>query len=203
MTEPTLAEKLRDWVGKADVAHEAQGAERFARLAAEEDGITLLRDARTYLRGHDDRQSEVDALTARVNDLESMVESMEKENSAQAARVRELEAQPAAVGVVGAVRYGARFDSNGNVAALTFDSLEVAREFYSTKSTKSQPWRASVVAIVDPDAIVPLASGRVARWVDDESRIVYMSRELATEENETTVTPLYPGIAQPAQEREG
>jgi hypothetical protein len=43
-----------------------------------------------------------------------------------------------------------------------------------------------VVAIVDPDAIVTLASGKVARWVNDE-------------DNDSTVTPLYPGIAQPAQ----
>jgi hypothetical protein len=59
-----------------------------------------------------------------------------------------------------------------------------------------------VVAIVDPDAIVPLASGTAARWRHDQLDRVWHHRALAACAGYGTVSPLYPGLAQPAQERD-
>ena len=54
----TTADALRRWV-KAQKAMDAAG--------------WSMQDATTYLRGHDDRQPEIDALTARVRELEATV----------------------------------------------------------------------------------------------------------------------------------
>jgi hypothetical protein len=63
--------------------------------------------------------------------------------------------------------------------------------------------RARVVAIVDPAQIVPLASGEPIGWRDDDRHGLHHKREMPAYLNPQTVTPLYPGIAQPAQERDG
>jgi hypothetical protein len=117
-------------------------------------------------------------------------------------RVRELEAQlakqpqPAAVGVVGAVLgYGI---TDGKLIGPWIDE---------TRDRAEQRLRVSssynrVVAIVDPDAIVPLASGTAARWRHDQLDRVWHHRDLAACAGYGTVSPLYPGLAQPAQERD-
>jgi hypothetical protein len=60
--------------------------------------------------------------------------------------------------------------------------------------------RYRVVAIVNPNSIVPLASNEPVRWIDTNG-IAWDTRESAIRYGKTdTINPLYEGPAQPAQE---
>jgi hypothetical protein len=196
-----LADTLRRWLKE--------------RKAMDDAGWSV-QDASTYLRGHDDRQPEIDALTAEVEkwkgryyDVADAVTSestgvedlcrqarQTRENcAALTARVRELEAQPAAVGVVGSVRWGL-LDNEDEMRAPIWNDRSVAQ-----RCADSHPALGlRVVAIVDPAQIVPLASATPVRWAEplDEGLLTVWPSK-----NEYATIPLYPGLAQPAQEREG
>jgi len=197
----TLAEKLRAWVGKAEAASEAQAAEKAARLAAEESGIALLRDARTYLNGHDDAMKEcemrLNAADVATRQAQEIVTDANAQIATLTARVRELEAQPAAVGVVGAVRWGV-LEVGDHMVSRVWDKRDSAEHY-----RHSYPQTGRVVAIVDPAQIVPLASATPMQWRDDIDGKLFYHRDVAALANAVTVTPFYPGLAQPAQEREG
>jgi hypothetical protein len=189
-----------------------KGAYLQARSALEDETEMCEMEIAAYLRGYDDRQPEIDALqvelaAARQEFAEWMDASRTAldTHTALQARVRELEAtildehsrlaqeeaKPAAVGVVGAVRWG-RMDAVDCMAHGTCDSIESAKR----RAAASHYNR--VVAIVDPKAIVPLASAEVARWWDADGT-TWRTRAAAGEVS-GTVTPLYPGLAQPEQE---
>jgi hypothetical protein len=72
MSEQTLAETLRELQQRRD---EKQAAEQafVAVLSRVPDDMRVLAVQEGYLRGHDDRQPEIDALQARVRELESTV----------------------------------------------------------------------------------------------------------------------------------
>jgi hypothetical protein len=108
-------------------------------------------------------------------------------------RLAQAEAQPAAVGVVGNVRWGVLSDE---------DAFEVNVAWRERRGAEamSKVTGHRVVAIVDPAQIVPLASAEPVRW-RDSCGDTWRTRAGAGECS-GTVTPLYPGIAQPAQERE-
>jgi hypothetical protein len=91
-----------------------------------------------------------DALAARVRELEA---TLLDEHS----RLAQEEAKPAAVGVVGTVRYGVLCMPKNYAPSMN-------SAVYSTHDAACRAWGHEpnmyrVVAIVDPDAIVPLASG--------------------------------------------
>jgi len=101
-----------------------------------------------------------------------------------------LAAQPAAVGVVGSVRWGCLEDESRVCRVFhTKENAQRAVQVGARHGKSGEFYR--VVAIVDPDAIVPLASAEPTMH--------------STETRGTTPMeiPLYPGIAQPAQERDG
>jgi predicted nuclease with TOPRIM domain len=233
--EATLAEKLRELQQRRD---EKQAAEQafVAVLSRVPDDMRILAVQAAYLRGYDDRQSEIDALQAELaaarQEFAEWLDASRKALDTHAAlqeRVRELEAeltdtqvenawlwtkdpspnkdaeleahrkdrqQPAAVGVVGAVRWGVEL-SPDNVRFC--DSRKEAEQYAASWSPVSR-----VVAIVDPAQIVPLASGDVKLWMDDNAESAWDDRASAIRFGcASNVTPLYPGIAQPAQERAG
>ena len=190
----TLAEKLRAWEGSEENFSAARAALVGTPADAWDDDMRFC-----YLRGHDDAKAEsaanvemsrnqIDALTARVRELEA---TLLDEHS----RLAQEEAQPAAVGVVGAVKYAATRMRDGVLstrAQFTRHMADVDAE--KCKSVNGENYR--VVAIVDPDAIVPLASAEPVYYADKHD-VIHLSKP------GVTVTPLYPGIAQPAQERDG
>jgi len=194
VSEEKLATVLRTFLT-------TKGAYLQARSAMEDATEMREMEIAAYLRGYDDAKAEADpyiaqlereneALEARVNDLESMVEKLDSQP------------QPAAVGVVGVVRWAVidRFyDLDGTI---TYKSRESA-EFRAGQMHKSLDAR--VVAIVDPAQIVPLASGTPARWMSVSG---HTGMDMLNGD-----TPLYPGhahyrfsdnttlgMAQPAQE---
>jgi hypothetical protein len=172
--------------------------------------------------------SENDELKHRVQELEAQVAELragrdpaytaayEDVKLRFEAKVRELEtiaacrndqdgpfdaAQPAAVGVVGAVKYGVLCVPR-NYAPYMNNAV------YSTHEAAYRAWGHEpdmyrVVAIVDPDAIVPLASAEPVRWIGTLGR-TYHTRVDAVSSSETIarVVPLHEGLAQPAQERD-
>jgi regulator of replication initiation timing len=106
--------------------------------------------------------------------------------------------QPAAVGVVGVVRWGVESFPENYSHAL------VAMSFNSRESAEAErlKWgdRYRVVAIVNPNSIVPLESNEPVRWIDTNG-IAWDTRESAIRYGKTdTINPLYEGPAQPAQE---
>jgi hypothetical protein len=153
---------------------------------------------RAFLSGHDDRQPEIDALTARVRELEA---TLLDEHS----RLAQAEAQPAAVGVVGAVRWGCLEELYRTFRVFdTRESAQRAVEVGARHGKGDEFYR--VVAIVDPAQIVPLASATPAHWevrMSGGYAVTYDNAKDAQRFADSPVTPLYPGIAQPAQEREG
>jgi hypothetical protein len=157
----------------------------------------------------------IESLTARVRELEAArndtaaaLALANQQQQAYYARLQELEAQladakkeripswhksPSAVGVVGEVRYGVEHNA-GCMHQWTY------RNETSARAARDGFAFGRVVAIVDPDAIVPLASKEPQAWRDDITGIAFDTRELAADCCDTTVTPLYPGLAQPARE---
>jgi hypothetical protein len=134
-------------------------------------------------------RAENDALTARVRELES---TLLDEHS----RLAQAEAQPAAVGVVGAVRWGV-VDRQGMMASnYTHDARDLAEAFTSYCKGSMR-----VVAIVDPDAIVPLASGTPVGVIATSGSLFGLDK--LNHPGWSDCAPVYRGIAQPAQERAG
>jgi hypothetical protein len=181
--DTTLAEQLRAYLD-ADKAL-ASALEALDNTAA----ATWGDDKRAcYLSGHDDAKAESaeeiavlreegKRLTARVRELEANNRDL-LSTKVIVCDDHEVHEQPAAVGVVGAV-LGYTNLYEGNRFGGWYTTAQDAKKGSLTGAPR-------VVAIVDPAQIVPLASGKVARWVNDE-------------DNDVTVIPLYPGIAQLAQ----
>jgi hypothetical protein len=140
-----------------------------------------MRAARDVLRTIAVEEAPTDA---RVRDLERALD--------EHSRLAQAEAQPAAVGVMGHVRWGRMYTQAGSANQLMMGTF--ANRDDAEKPT-SVPYR--VVAIVDPAQIVPLASAEVGCWkVGDGDNIEFWRSGIAGG------VPHYPGIAQPAQERE-
>jgi hypothetical protein len=117
--------------------------------------------------------------------------------------------QPAAVGVVGSVRWGVLCDNGGAtwVMGRLFPTQKTAQRnidesstYYSHRNHLHNTDR-RVVAIVDPAQIVPLASGEPTAWIGDNEHIWY-DRTVAARTSKEPIAPLYSGLAQPAQERD-
>jgi hypothetical protein len=108
----------------------------------------------------------------------------------------EVHEQPAAVGVVGAV-LGYTNLYEGNRFGGWYTTAQDAKKGSLTGAPR-------VVAIVDPAQIVPLASATPVRWLGEFPGFKYIrnTQEEIVSIGVDTVTPLYPGIAQPAQEGE-
>jgi len=178
------AETLRMWVEADDarLAASDECAKSRERARAVFDGTVLA--AKEYLRGYDDARAE----------MGPYIEKLERENEAMTGRVRELEAaQPAAVGVVGAVRWGALA-----LDGFTIFQVETSRE-------KAEMLGRRVVAIVDPDALVMLASrervldeATVNAVCDIAESLMYAAPEV----RKMHVQRIADIFAQPAQERD-
>jgi hypothetical protein len=138
-----------------------------------------------------------DAVTSEstgVEDLCRQARQTRETCDALTARVRELEAEAAAVGVVGSVRWGV-LEVGDHMISRVWDKRDGAEHY-----RHSYPQTGRVVAIVDPAQIVPLASANAEAWKD---RFGVWHEYKDEAEAHGPVTPLYPGLAQPAQEREG
>jgi len=119
--------------------------------------------------------------------------------------------QPAAVGVVGSVRWGVLCDNGGAtwVMGRLFPTQKTAQRnidesstYYSHRNHLHNTDR-RVVAIVDPAQIVPLASKEPVRWRDDNDATLWHNRSTAVRGHSGTVTPLHLGLAQQfVQERD-
>jgi hypothetical protein len=198
-----LAEALREIVESADAMQKARAAlpEGYELWSASR--------ARDYLRGYDDAKQEMDPYIEKLErgneefDMRNR-ELMDELTNANA-RVRELEAalldehsrlaqeeaQPAAVGVVGAL-LGHSVLNGYDVLVTTMlcsqaEALRIAR----------QPGD-RVVAIVDPAQIVELASGEPLNRCVDSDGLLYWKADYSVRAD----AKLYVG-AQPAQERDG
>jgi BMFP domain-containing protein YqiC len=253
MSEATLAEKLRAYM-------EAENVLASALEALRTEGASWTDDERAcYLRDHDDRQSEIDALTAEVEkwkgryydvadavarestgveDLCRQARQTRETCDALTARVRELEAKeaewadvfhgqkqriatleatlpdehsrlaqeeakPAAIwGVVENPKYAVIRDHDGVLSTRAQFTRYMAEQDMRDHKRMFPRYGYRVVAIVDPDAIVPLASGEPKAWATHVGG-VHAYKPAAEFHTKGFITPLYPGIAQPAQEREG
>jgi hypothetical protein len=199
----TLAEKLRAWQNAKSAVTDMRDAVPDDWRSADFNTVAL------YLRGYDDAKAE----TANV---EMHLREADHELANANARVRELEAnnrdllstkvivcddhevheQSAAVGVVGAV-LGYTNLYEGNRFGGWYTTAQDAKKGSLTGAPR-------VVAIVDPDAIVPLASGTPVRWLGEFPGFKYIrnTQEEIASIGVDTVTPLYPGLAQNVQEGE-
>jgi hypothetical protein len=72
MSEQTLAETLRELQQRRDEKQAAERAHRNVLMHIVPSGMSVDMQV-AYLQGHDDRQPEIDALQARVRELESTV----------------------------------------------------------------------------------------------------------------------------------
>jgi len=197
----TLAEKLR-WLDEAklqlQVAQEA--------LAGTPAGLWDERDRSTYLRGYDDAKAEMDPYIAQLErrneELEMHLRESNDEIANAKARVRELEAQlaaqpqPAAVGVVGSVRYGVKRDRDGVLSHRAQFSRYMAEHDMEKHKTAFPHETFRIVAIVDPAQIVPLASAEPLQRSVDNDGLLYWKADKSVR----AWAKLYVG-AQPAQER--
>ena len=193
MRQQTLAETLRELAERREEKRAAEAAYLDVADRVPEDLRNWLAQA-GYLRGYDDAKAEAAHVEMLLREAQDELANAQARVQALAAelavRMTVPEAQPAAVGVVGAVRWGHL--RNGQLLARVFDTLRDA--------TLCEAHEVRVVALVDPDAIVPLASGTAARWRHDQLDRVWHHRDLAACAGYGTVSPLYPGLAQPAQE---
>jgi hypothetical protein len=151
-----LAETLRAWVEAENARLAASDECGKARDRARHvfDGTVVA--AKDYLRGYDDARAEMDP----------HIEKLERENEAMKSQL--AAPKPAAVGVVGAVRWGLTY-TDGDLTGLVWDNRKDAQE-YSHNYTGG---RARVVAIVDSDAIVPLASKEPLKRCVDTHGLLY------------------------------
>lgn len=181
-TEPTLAERLLRW---PDATTEMELAEDEVSLTEAEQWSHDRRYG--YVRGYDDARAEcaaeIAALRARVEELESLALD-------EHSRLAQEEARPAAVGVVGSVRWGL-VSLPKTLVAFTFSERDEAQE---RATALGDGYR--VVAIVDPDAMVPLQSTEPEVWLNDDDGFQYTYRHSAADNSKTTVTPLYLGQPQ-------
>ena len=201
----TLADQVRAWLD----AHAAFRKAASDKGAAEREVPEAMRSpdmAEAYLRGYDDAKAESaeaiavlreegKRLTARVRELEANNRDL-LSTKVIVCDDHEVHEQSAAVGVVGAVRWGIEV-SPDNVRFC--DSRKEAEQYVATWSPVS-----SVVAIVDPAQIVPLASATPVRWLGEFPGFKYIrnTQEEIASIGVDTVTPLYPGLAQNVQEGE-
>jgi len=145
-----LAAEVEKWKGQYYAVADA--------VARESTGVVdLCRKAR---QTREDR----DALTARVRELEAQIAA---------------QPQPAAVGVVGAVRWGVLEVGDHMISRVW--GKRVGAEHYR----HSYPHTGRVVAIVDADALVPLASVKPVQFAHNW-----------TADDLDTTRPLYRGLAQ-------
>ena len=195
MRQETLAETLRELETRREEKRAAEAAYLDVADRVPED-LRHWHAQAGYLRGYDDAKAEAAHTEMLLREAQDELANANARVQALAAelavRMTVPEAQPAAVGVVGAVRWGHL--RNGQLLARVFDTLRDA--------TLCEAHVVRVVAIVYPDAIVPLASGTAARWRHDQLDRVWHHRDLAACAGYGTVSPLYPGLAQPAQERD-
>ena len=107
--------------------------------------------------------------------------------------------------MVGSVEYQVINDAGVRYSFSESPTRMTTKDRAEAEALKSlwEQRRLRVVAIVDPAQIVPLASGEPIGWRDDDRHGLHHKREMPAYLNPQTVTPLYPGIAQPAQERDG
>jgi hypothetical protein len=192
----TLAEKLR-WLDETGRTH-------YDALMSVPEAYRHNPGKRTdYLRGYDDAKAEcahVEMLLREANDeianANARVRELEATLLDEHSRLAQEEAKPAPVGVVGSVLgYGI-----ADKQALLGPWIDTSRERAQRRLEVSGTFR-RVVAIVDPAQIVELASKEPVGWRDDDRNGLHHKREMPAYVNPQTVTPLYPGIAQPAQER--
>jgi hypothetical protein len=193
MRQETLAETLRELAERREAKRAAEAAYLDVADRVPEDLRNWLAQA-GYLRGYDDAKAEAAHTEMLLREAQDELANAQARVQALAAelavRMTVPEAQPAAVGVVGAVRWGHL--RNGQLLARVFDTLRDA--------TLCEAHEVRVVALVDAAQIVPLASGTAARWRHDQLDRVWHHRDLAACAGYGTVSPLYPGLAQPAQE---
>jgi hypothetical protein len=215
MRQETLAETLRELAERRDAKRQAEEAYLNVAARVPEDLRHWLAQSE-YLRGYDDRQPEIDALQAELaaarQEFAEWLGASRKALDTHAAlqeRVRELEstildehsrlaqeeAKPAAVGVVGTVLGYTLADDMCVVSVMS-----PTREHADARLARSCAYR-RVVAIVDPDAIVPLASGEPMGLINPKTGTLHGADHL----NLTRFSDcarVYPGLAQPAQERD-
>jgi hypothetical protein len=202
MRQQTLAETLRAYF-EADAAYAVAEHAMQHTIASE-----WTDDERAqYLRGYDDAKAEaahVEMLLREAQDELANANARVQQLAAElAVRMTVPETQPAAVGVVGAViGYAVQREHDGVLISGRARTKKVTDDNLPTYEAGFPGMRFRVVAIVDPDAIVPLASGTAARWRHDQLDRVWHHRDLAACAGYGTVSPLYPGLAQPAQERD-
>jgi hypothetical protein len=195
--EPTLEERLRD-LRDAEERRDAASGEITALLPFVPQWLHSCQLREAYLRGCEDTRTVMAEEIAHLRAcavLDDATREAEARIAALEARVRELQAQPAAgaVGVVGEVRYGVEID-DGFIHRWIYSNEDSAR------AVSFDHFHSRIVAIVDPEAVVPLTSKEPVAWRDDDDGDPWRIRETALEGCRTTVTPLYPGLAQPARE---
>jgi len=186
MNETKLAETLRAWVVACKAFENAADRRHETHEAVPED-YRYANRAEDYLRGYDEARSEMDPY----------IEKLERENEALTARVRELEAQIAAqpkpaavegctvraVGVVGAVLGHSVLNGYDVLVTTTLCSQAEALRIASRPGDR-------VVAIVDADALVPLASATPVQWMSQTGNTFNYKQ------GHVCNVPLYPGIAE-------
>lgn len=196
--EPTLAERLR---ARFD-AHEEwrkKEAELNALASNLPEEWKEWNKGKAYLTGHDDAmrkaQATIDALTARVRELEARLYGHDNALDCLNERAQPVaQPSPAAVGVVGEVRYGVETNT-GHMHQWSYTNEASARAVLDRFAF------GRVVAIVDPDSIVPLVGKEPVRWLDS-SGSAWRSRANCEMHGGASVIPAYPGLAQPAQQRD-
>jgi len=188
----TLAEKVRALKEK----REAQSVAQKEYLDAF-DGVPpdlrpeWMQDA--YLRGHADALAEakveIDAHREQSQRLYARVKLLESSALDEHSRLAQEEARPAAVGVV------------------VDDAMRSRVRHCQPQLSEQEIDRLLRHALISAQ-IVPLASAEPIAWHDDQYDLssgasgVCDDREMAASHNTKTVSPLFIGIAQPAQERE-
>ena len=219
----TLAETLRAYVN----AH--LSLERTLAVLGDgwskDDALLYLRgynDAKAEAEHADmllrEAQDEIDNANARVQELEAAVERWQaahahagegltlanREQQRCYKRIGELEAQlterpqPAAVGVVGAVKYAAIRERDGVLSTRAQFTHAMAQvDMKKCRDLHAETYR--VVAIVDPDAVVPLTSKEPEAWRDSHHDGLHYSPKLPAYLDGATVTPLYAGTPEPAR----
>lgn len=214
-TTRPLAEVLRAYL-------DAENGVREARRALPHEFKTWPETSMaSYLRGYDDARAELAAdieengtLKRRVQQLEAQLEREQEFAQHSVRRASQLQKQCAvlkqandnlaresigqsaqAIGVVGNVRYSVA--STIHHDRLPVNSISDTREEMEQYMARCVPGTLRVVAIVDPDEIVPLSQREPVFSVDADVTMSINGPTVSLKKG----TFLYPGIAQPAQQR--
>lgn len=198
--EPTLAERLRMYRQAAENASKASDEMEHAASFIPRKYRYPSPSGDAYLTGHDDATREaaarIKALEARVRELESQLATAEQQRDTAQEQVVDLltpkvlasQPSPAAVGVVGKVI------GYANVMPGSMLSMKVMPS--KSEAEAQRILGDHVVALVDPDSIVPLQSrSAIAEWTGTTIR---WGRGL--EKAYTNPCGLYAGQLQPARE---